>query len=97
MSVLVIARAQPLLDRIVPLLRAGGIAATGTTSDEDAMSMLATGGVAALVIGGGVEEASRLRLEAAARRHGIRVLAGAARGKDPGVYVKDELLPALRS
>jgi hypothetical protein len=94
MQVLVLARAQALLDRVVPLLRKEGVAALGTTSDEDAVARLEAGGVTALVIGGGVEPTSRERLRAAAG--GTPVIDGALRGREAEAYVRDELVPALR-
>jgi diphthamide synthase (EF-2-diphthine--ammonia ligase) len=96
MTVLVIAREQAVLDRVLPLLRQGGIEAASTTSDEEAVRQLEAGGVAAVVIGGGVQEPSRQHLRSVANRKGIRVIDGALRGKDPEVYVRDELLPALQ-
>jgi hypothetical protein len=53
--------------------------------------------VSAVVIGGGVEEPSRRQIHAVAERHGVPVVAGALRGKDHAMYVREELLPALRS
>ena len=96
MTVLVLARDQAVIDRIVPLLRAGGIDAKGTIRDEDALACLQAESIGALVIGGGVEMSSRERLRALAQTGGIVVIEGAARGKDPAHYVREELLPALR-
>lgn len=49
-----------------------------------------------VVIGGGIEEPSRQRLCTAAEQHGVGIVEGTARGKDPETYVREELLPALR-
>jgi hypothetical protein len=97
MTVLVIARAQAALDRVVPLIRAGGIEAGSTTSNDEAVRQLESGAVSALVIGGGVEESSRIRLRDVAKRKGTVVIDGALRGKSPEDYVRQDLLPALRS
>jgi hypothetical protein len=96
MTVLIIAREQAALDRVLPLLRQGGIDAASTRSDDEAIRQLESGGVAAVVIGGGVQEPSRQHLRSVANRKGIRVIDGALRSKDPEVYVRDELLLALQ-
>jgi hypothetical protein len=49
-----------------------GHTAIGTTSDEEAMSWLAGKVVSALVIGGGVEPASRSMLLGACTQYGVR-------------------------
>jgi len=95
MRILVLARAPAVIERILPLLRAAGMEAAGTTSDDDAVTRVEQEDFAALVIGGGVEEGSRHRLRVAGRKKGVRVIDGALRGRDPETYVRDELLPAL--
>jgi hypothetical protein len=96
MTVLVVARDQAVIDRIVPLLRAGGIDARGTTRGDDAIVQLHARTIGALVIGGGIDAAERDRLRALAQTGGVAVIDGAARGKEPAQYVREELLPALR-
>jgi hypothetical protein len=96
MPVLVIARAQAVLDRVMPLIQRGGIDAVSAVSDDDAITRLESGEITALVIGGGVEEQSRQRLRSLADSMGTRVIDGALRGKDPEEYVRDELLPTLQ-
>jgi hypothetical protein len=95
MTVLVVARGTALIDRILPLINAGGVRAFATTEDDEALENLETGEISTLVIGGGVERESRHRLQSAAEQNGVRVIEGHARGKDPEAYVRDELLPAL--
>jgi hypothetical protein len=85
-----------LIGQIVPLINAGGVTARGTTDDADAVSMIEAGGVSTLVIGGGVEPASRHRLKASADLKGVRVIEGHASGKDAQTYVREELLPLIR-
>ena len=97
MTVLVVARLQAVIDRILPLIRAAGLDVEGTTGDDEAVTRLAAGGVTALVIGGGVEDASRKLLHSAAECSEVPVIEGALRGKDPEAYVRDDLLPALRA
>ena len=96
MTVLIVARSKPLIDRMVSLINANGVAAGGTTYDDHAVSKLEAGDVSALIIGGGVEQASRLRLQELANRKSVRVIEGALRGKDLETYVREELLPALK-
>lgn len=96
MTVLVVARAQPMLDRVLSFIGKAGLDVAGTLSDDEAIRRLEGGGITALVIGGGVDEPSKQRLQAVAERNGARVVAGALRGKDPEAYVREVLLPALR-
>jgi hypothetical protein len=96
MTVLVVARQPAVIDRIVPLLRAAGIDANGTASEDDAVTRLAAGDITALVIGGGVADAARKLLHSAAECAEVPVVEGALHGHDPEAYVRDELLPALR-
>jgi hypothetical protein len=96
MTVLIVAREPAVLGHIVSLVGKAGIDARSTTNDDDAIAQLEAGGVTSLVIGGGVEEASKQRLRSVAARTTTDVVQGALRGKDPEIYVRDELLPALR-
>jgi hypothetical protein len=96
MTVLVIARAQPVLDRVLSLISQAGIDVAGTLSDAEAIGRLEAGGIVALVIGGGVEEPSKQRLRSVAEGKGTRVVEGALRGRDPETYVREVLLPALQ-
>jgi|SRR5271165_1973272 len=96
MLVLVVARGKPLIERAVSLINSNGLAADGTTNDDEAASRIEAGQVSTLVIGGGVEQASRERLQILARQNGVRVIEGSLRGKDPETYVREELLPVLR-
>ena len=50
-------------------------------------------GITDLVIGGGVQKPSRRHLSTVAANHGIAVIHGALRGKDPQVYARQELVP----
>jgi hypothetical protein len=96
MTVLVIARAQPVLDRVLAQLAKAGIDAAGTLSDDEAIGRMDAGGVTALVIGGGVEAPSKQRLRATADAKSARIVEGALQGRDPETYVREVLLPALR-
>jgi triosephosphate isomerase len=96
MRVLIIAREPTVLEHMQSLLQQSDVESVITTSDE-AMRRLESVEVSAVVIGGGVEESSRQQIYAVAARHGVPVVAGSLRGKDPATYVREELLPALRS
>lgn len=96
MKALIIAREHALIDRIVSLLRAEGVDAAGTTSDEEAVNQLESGAIGCVVIGGGVPEPSRQHLCMVAATLGVAVIRGAAAGKDPQVYARQELLPQLQ-
>jgi len=95
MTVLVVARGERIIDRMISLMDADGIAAEGTLNDDDAVSKIEGGEISTLVIGGGVEPPSRDRLKAFANRSGVRVIEGELGGEDPETYFYEELLPAL--
>jgi DNA-binding response OmpR family regulator len=97
MRVLIIAREPTVLERIQSLLQQSNVESVITTSDDEAVRRLESADVSAVVIGGGIQDPSRQQIYAVATRHGVPVVAGALRGKDPARYVREELLPALRS
>ena len=93
---LIIGRERAVVDRMVALIRAEGVDAAGTTSDQEAVSQLESGAVDGLVIGAGVQESSRQHLITVAANQGVAVIRGALAGKDPQVYTRQELVPQLR-
>jgi hypothetical protein len=93
---LMIGREQAVVERMVSLVRLEGLNAAGTTSDEEAVTQLESGGVGGLVIGAGVEERSRQHLSTVATAQGVAVIGGALAGKDPQDYAREELVPQLR-
>jgi|SRR5215469_5433678 len=95
MTVLVVARGERIIDRMISLMDADGITAEGTLDDDDAVSKIEGGGISTLIIGGGVEPPSRERLKAFASRNSVRVIEGELGGTDPETYFKEELLPIL--
>jgi DNA-binding response OmpR family regulator len=97
MRVLIIAREPTVLERIQSLLQQSNVESVITTSDDEAVRRLESVDVSAVVIGGGVQDPSRQQIHAVAARHGVPVIAGALRGEDPARYIREELLPALRS
>jgi acetyl/propionyl-CoA carboxylase alpha subunit len=96
MTVLVIGRGPTVVTSVVSALHEHAIDAIGVTTDADATAHLTTGGVTALVIGGGVERRSRRRLTRVAEATGATVVHGALRGREVRGYVRDELVPLLR-
>ena len=94
--VLIIAREPTVLEHMQSLLQQCDVESMITTSDE-AARRLESVEVSAVVIGSGVPEPSRRQIYAVAVRHGVPIVAGAPCGKDPATYVREELLPALRS
>jgi DNA-binding NarL/FixJ family response regulator len=95
--VLIIAREPTVLEHMQSLLKQHDVESMITTSDDEAVRRLESVGLSAVVIGGGVPEPSRQQIYVVAARHGVPVVAGALRGKDPATYVREELLPALRN
>ncbi|MDX2012405.1 MAG: hypothetical protein SFW67_19570 [Myxococcaceae bacterium] len=62
------------MSKVVQLLGAEGFDVTPALTDEEALRELAGGAVAAFIIGGGVEAASRPALLAVARRQRVPVV-----------------------
>lgn len=94
-SILVIGRSQSVVDTVISTLQANRLNAIGVTKDEDAIAHLQSGNIAAIVIGGGVEWASRRQLQKAAVSNGSLVIRGRLGNKDIGSYVQKELIPQL--
>lgn len=95
MTVLVVARGKAEIARILPLINAGEVRALATTEADEAVANVEAGEVSTLVIGSGVEDQSRHRLQSAAELNCVCVIDEHARGEDSEAYVRDELLPAL--
>lgn len=97
MSTLVVARRKQLIDAVLVVLRGDGFDAAGTTDDNEALTLLEAGGVTALVIGGGVEQAARATLMQAGAACGATVIEGALAGRDVETYVREDIEPRLRN
>ncbi|WP_019635019.1 hypothetical protein [Actinomadura atramentaria] len=95
MSVYVIGRGPQVVDLVVGAVRASGVEAAGAPTDEAALAALADGGVELLVIGGGVEEPSRVRLRADAKERGVTVVEAPLRGRALQDYVQTEIIDRL--
>lgn len=96
MTTLVVARGQRALDAVLAVLHDDGFDAVGTTADDEALTQLEAGGVMAVIIGGGVEEASREALRQVAGAHRATVIEGALGGRDVKTYIQQEIEPRLR-
>jgi hypothetical protein len=72
MNLGIIGRNQALLDAAVSTAAHLGHSAKGTLNDAQAIAWVAQGSIAGLVIGGGVEQASRSLLLEACSKHGVR-------------------------
>lgn len=97
MKALIVAREQALVDQMVSLVAAEGLDIAGTTNDEQAAAQITSGQVSALVIGGGVDDASREHLAQLANQEAVAVIHGALKGKNPEAYAREELVPQLRT
>lgn len=97
MRVLVVGRDPRLLATVCALLRLEGFDVVGTTLDLDALAVLATESITAVVLGGGVEPLSRERLTRAAAALDVQVVGASVRDQDVTRYVRDLLAPRLRA
>jgi uncharacterized membrane protein len=96
MTTLVVARAQQVIDAVLAVLRGDGFDAEGITADDEALARLAAGDVTTVVIGGGVEPASRRALRQACSTHDVKIIEGALGDRDVTTYVRQEIEPRLR-
>lgn len=96
MTTLIVARAQQVIDTVLTVLHGDGFDAEGTTADDAALARLAAGDVTTVVIGGGVEPASRQTLRQACTTHHVKVIEGALGDRDVPTYVRQEIEPRLR-
>ncbi|WP_242909377.1 hypothetical protein [Actinomadura terrae] len=97
MTVLVVGRGRHIVDSVIAAMGGHGIEGTGVTVDADALAHLGGGNIDLLVIGGGVEAGSRSLLKKQAAAHGVRVLETPLKGRDPGTYVLEEIVPLLNA
>jgi hypothetical protein len=70
----ILGRHRSMLDAALALAAQRGFDARGTTADDEALAWVATGEIAALSIGGGVENASRARLLTACAQAGVKAV-----------------------
>lgn len=96
MSAVVIGRERQVLDSVLAVLHDDGYQVHGTTSEAEALAWLSTSDVTTLIIGGGIEQASRDRLRQAATAEHLPVVESAFAGRTVETYVRDDLESQLR-
>jgi hypothetical protein len=74
MNVLVLGRERHLVDASTAIIEENGFRAVGVTRDDEAFTLLDTGQFAAVLVGSGVEFASRPPVKQHAAAHGTVVL-----------------------
>ena len=74
MNVLVLGRGRHLVDASTAVIEENGFRAVGVTGDDEALALLDTGQFAAVLVGSGVELASRQPVRQHAAAHGTVVL-----------------------
>ncbi len=72
MRIGIVGRSADLMRQALDLAEGAGHDARGTLADDEALAWVRGSQVAALLIGGGVEPASRDALTAACDEHGVR-------------------------
>jgi DNA-binding NtrC family response regulator len=70
----ILGRHRSMLDAALAFAAQRGFEARATTEDDEALAWITAGEIAALSIGGGVEDASRLRLLAACAQAGVQAI-----------------------
>ncbi len=70
----ILGRQPAMLQAALAQARALGLVAQGSTDDDTVLGWITTRAIDALIIGGGVEAATRQRLEPACRAAGVRVV-----------------------
>ncbi|EIV93559.1 hypothetical protein [Frankia sp. QA3] len=96
-NVLVLGRERHLVDASIAIITENGFQAIGVTRDEEAFALLDTGQFAAVLVGSGVEFASRPPVKRHAAPHGTVVLeARRVPMQTVQEHVRDEIVPQLR-
>jgi hypothetical protein len=70
----ILGRQPQMLQRALEMAAAAGLDAVGSTREDDILGWIAGGHIRALVIGGGVEEASRAAMQAACAGSGVEAI-----------------------
>lgn len=96
-NILVLGRERHLVDASTAIIEENGFAAVGVTRDEEALALLDSGRFAAVVVGGGVEQASREPIRRHAAPHRTAVLeARRTPGQSAPEHTRDVIVPQLR-
>ncbi|PKV78960.1 hypothetical protein [Nocardia fluminea] len=94
-DLLAVGRGPEVVEAALGFVGGLGYRVLGSTTDEEALSILGREQVRLLVIGGGVETESRKVLTTAAREHGATVIRAERRGRGIEQYLAEEVVPAL--
>ncbi|MFD6400893.1 hypothetical protein [Nocardia sp. NPDC060249] len=95
LDLLTVGRGRDVVDAALGYVGGLGYRALGSTTDEEALAILAREQVRLLVIGGGVEAESRQVLTAAAEGHGATVIQAERAGRGIEQYLAEEVVPML--
>jgi hypothetical protein len=96
-NVLVLGRERHLVDASTAIIEENGFRATGVTRDDEAFALLDTGQFTAVVVGSGVEFASRPPVKRYAAPHGTAVLeARRVPTQTVEEHLRDVIVPMLR-
>jgi hypothetical protein len=96
-NVLVLGRERHLVDASTAIIEENGFRAVGVTQDDEALALLDTGQFAAVLVGSGVESASRPPVKLHAAPHGTVVLeAQRVSMQTVQEHVRDVIVPQLR-
>lgn len=97
MNVLVLGRERHLVDASTAIIERSGFKAVGVTRDEEAFALLDTGEFKAVLVGSGVEFASRPPVKQHAAPHGTEVLeAQRVPMQTVEEHVSEVIVPRLR-
>lgn len=96
MRVLVLGREAMRVETAVAEIASNNIEAVGATTDAEALATIDSGEVTTLVIGAGIETASREALKATSREHEVRVIEASRGIQNFGRYLRRTLIPMLR-
>jgi hypothetical protein len=95
-NILVLGRERHLVDASTEIIEQNGFRAVGVTEDEEAFALLDTGDFAAVLVGSGVEYASRPPVHEHAAPHGTAVFeARRVSGQTVQEHVRHVIVPQL--
>ncbi|MFQ6328392.1 hypothetical protein ACLMAL_19910 [Nocardia sp. CWNU-33] len=95
MKILAIGREQDVVNTAVAVFQSHGYAAVGTIADDEALDALDIDEITHLIIGGGVEPASREQLKRRAEAHGVTVHEAVRNGRGIEGYLEEVVIPSL--
>ncbi|MFB9463819.1 hypothetical protein [Streptomyces cinereospinus] len=96
MRTLVLGRTPARVTAVLATLHADGFDAEGVSTDAEARQLLATGRFGVLIIGGGVEPASRAAMKELAAEYQVRRVIDGALTEPFDAYVRRAFEPLIR-